>query len=135
MKLLLMSLLIGLPLAAEGPQPERKETKETKEAAGAKQAGDTKKTRVVQTPFGPTLGAAPQDADKPAAPVNNLAGDRFVTFEESGDTVVFRRKTPFGDQVWRRKRTELTAAEKELMALRTAGGSGAAASDPTPVKK
>ena len=67
------------------------------------------KTQTVQTPFGPTVrqtGAAPR-----RAPDLSL-----IQVEEKGDTFTFRRKTPFGDSVWNRQRSELTAFEREIVA-------------------
>jgi hypothetical protein len=70
---------------------------------------ETKK-ETVQTPFGP---AVPQTRAKPAARTPDLS---LVKAEENGDIITFRRKTPFGDSVWTRKRSELTPLEREILA-------------------
>lgn len=70
------------------------------------------KTQTVQTPFGP---AARRTTPAVAAPKKG-PDPTLVRAEEKGDTVTFRRKTPFGDSVWTRKRAELTAFEKEILA-------------------
>ncbi len=98
MKLAMMILLIGLPLAGENPKPAEK----PKDEAAA--------PRVVQTPFGPSLRGAP------TAAARRPANHSLVRVEEKGDTVIFRRRTPFGDQVWERRRSELSAVEKEMIA-------------------
>jgi len=35
--------------------------------------------------------------------------------EEKGDTIVFKRRTPFGVQAWTKKRSELTTEEQEML--------------------
>ena len=97
MKVAMTVLLIGLPLAGENPKPGENPKRE----ATAK--------RVVETPFGPSLRGAPAAARRPA-------DHSLVKVEDKGDTVIFRRRTPFGDQVWQRRRTELSAVEKEMIA-------------------
>lgn len=103
MKLVLCILLIGMPLAAEDA------------GKAAPKQDERKSTQKVETPFGLTTRAA---SNEKAAPRRTLAQDPQVKFEESGDTITFRRQTPFGEQVWRRKRSELNDAEKELLAAR-----------------
>ena len=51
----------------------------------------------------------------PVRPVDKLAGTRNVEVEESGDLITFRRTTPFGKQVWRRKFSELSVFEMRLL--------------------
>ncbi|MBI3694228.1 MAG: hypothetical protein HY238_05235 [Acidobacteria bacterium] len=96
MKLAILTLLIGLPLAGENPKP----AENPQPKASAK--------RVVETPFGPSLRGAPA----PRRPADHS----LVKVEERGDVVIFRRQTPFGDQVWQRRRAELTPVEKEMIA-------------------
>ena len=84
--------------------------------AGISLMAEEAKTRVVQTPFGPSLRAAEADAKGPRRPV--VKDDPMLKIEESGDAVTFKRQTPFGEQVWRRKRSELSDVEKEMMAAR-----------------
>jgi hypothetical protein len=68
------------------------------------------KKETVQTPFGPAVRQTkPQPAKR--APDTSL-----VKAEVKGDAVTFRRKTPFGDSVWTRKKSELTPFEREVLA-------------------
>jgi hypothetical protein len=149
MRFLILALLVVLPLAAEGSKSEKPASgpPPAAQAAGAPPAGANKSaarqtpapakatkeavpspvpansgTVVVQTPFGPTLRAAPDgNAPAPASP-GLLADDPMLKIEESGDTVIFRRRTPFGDQVWRRKRSELSDMEREAVEARSKTG-------------
>jgi len=73
-------------------------------------AQNTKKT--VQTPFGSTIRSEPAP---PRPPDLSL-----VKVEEQGDTLTFRRQTPFGDSVWKRRRAELTPLEREIVAAQVA---------------
>ena len=66
--------------------------------------------KTVETPFGPVS----RSAKKPRP----LADDPNLKIEENGDAVTFKRRTPFGEQVWRTKRSELSAVEKQMMAAR-----------------
>ena len=109
MKFVIMILLMGMPLAADDARGDK---------AGPKAAvkeGDGAKTKQVQTPFGPSLRAVSPAKVTPRRPI---AADPWLKIEESGDTITFRRQTPFGEQVWRRTRRELTDIEKEMMAAR-----------------
>ena len=121
MKLVLCILLIGIPLAAEdtGKTPAKRD--------------ERKPTQKVETPFGPTTRSATNERPAP----RTLAQDPQVKVEESGETITFRRQTPFGEQVWRRQRSELSEAEKELLAARsrTPEQRGASTLQPAAAKK
>ena len=81
-----------------------------------------------QTPFGvskaeekaPDARATPFGKSKePAVPREQVVakpGDLVVTkaFDE-GDTVRFERLTPFGNSVWRKKKSELDAADQKII--------------------
>ncbi len=141
MRFPVLALLMVLPLAAEGSKSEKPASGSAPathaagappaagKAAGSQTPAPSKTTReavpsqvpanggtvVVQTTFGPTLRAA-SDGNGPApASPGRLADDPMLKIEETGDTVVFRRRTPFGDQVWRRKRSELSDMEREAV--------------------
>ena len=90
MKLTMMILLIALPLAAEDPRLDSA-------------------PRTEQTPFGPSLRRRPPASPRPA-------DHSLVSVEKQGDTMIFRRRTPFGDQVWQRRSDELNTIEKEMIA-------------------
>ncbi len=95
---------------------------------GALAAETPKKT--VPTPFGP---AVPQEAAKSTeAPAKKAPDASLVKAEEKGDTITFRRKTPFGESVWTRKRQELSAQEKEILAAQPAAAKGPAGKQPLP---
>lgn len=51
----------------------------------------------------------------PAGPADKFAGTRNVEVEKSVDFITFRRTTPFGKQVWRRKFSELSVFEMRLL--------------------
>ena len=61
-----------------------------------------------QTPFGlMKQGPAKKSAEPDVG--------RFVEVEEQGDTIIFRRRTPFGQQVWKRQREQLSEVEKKML--------------------
>ena len=145
-KLALMILLISIAMTAEdaksnkpsqGASPAASQTNAS-QAIGAQTApkaapavsarpAPAGNAVIVQTPFGSTLRAPGSDQAPAAAPnPRALADDPMMKVEMNGDTVVFRRQTPFGDQVWRRKRGELTEAEKLLVEARSKGPAPAA---------
>ncbi len=64
-----------------------------------------------ETPFGVTKW---RDSDVPPPPPPQ---PNPVSATETGDRVRFERKTPFGDYVWTRKRSELTPDEKLLFRI------------------
>jgi hypothetical protein len=129
-------LAIGLASSAPGetqndskadkpvPAPAAKSSKAAKSSQPAKTSGAAKTSKTaksgegpaketIQTPFGPmTVG---EDSEQPPT-ARDFAADPFVSAEEKGDLVVFRRKTPFGSQVWKKKKSELTADEQALLA-------------------
>ena len=101
--------LSPLPGVAELREPERKQAKESA-ADATPDATSNDGEYDKKTPFGVTKrGPAKQD--------DKLAGTRNVAVEESGDLITFRRATPFGAQVWKRKRSELSAFEKKLLEM------------------
>ena len=139
MKLALMILLLSIAMTAEdaksnkpsqGASPAAVSRTATSQAIGAQTTPKTAPAGnavIVQTPFGSTLRAPGSDQPPAAAPnPRALADDPMMKVEMNGDTVVFRRQTPFGDQVWRRKRGELTEAEKLLVEARSKGPAPAA---------
>ena len=76
-------------------------------------AQNNKKT--VQTPFGPTVRQSGSEPAPPRPPDFSL-----VKVEEKGGTFTFRRQTPFGDSVWKRRHGELTPFEREIVAAQAA---------------
>ncbi len=68
-----------------------------------------------RTPFG-WKKAAEKAEETPPPP----ASSAFVEVEEQGDTIVFKRRTPFGRQSWRKKRSELTSQEQEMLKVHRA---------------
>ena len=102
--LLMLAFVVATaaPGVAELRDPEGKQGKEAAEP-NLKEGEYVKKT-----PFGVTKRGPAKKTDK-------LAGSRNVEVEENGDLITFRRPTPFGKQVWKRKRSELSAFEKGLL--------------------
>jgi len=113
----LIGLLAWMPLLAEDSLP-----------AGAMRVGpnsyvytdqDGNKKLVRKTPFGLSIHQAPPEGLKPAGErPRELKDNPMLKIEEQGDTLTFRRNTPFGEQVWRRQRSELTPLEQEMIAAR-----------------
>jgi len=68
--------------------------------------------QTVQTPFGPAV----RQQKTETAPAKRGPDLSLLRAEEKGDTITFRRKTPFGDSVWTRKRSELSPIEKDILA-------------------
>ena len=85
--------------------------KEQKDPDGAPQTGRVESDRR-KTPFGvvKTTGAKPAPRPPSATAVSHL-----VQVEEQGEEIVFRQRTPFGQRVWKRNRSELSSQEQELL--------------------
>ena len=128
---LITLFLTGLSLKAEEPRQAAGEQKDS--SAGVYVDKDGKRKKTVKTPFGTSVRAA--DPEPPVT--HTLADDPMVRVEEKGDTFTFRRKTPFGDQVWKKKRAELNPEEQSLIAARKAAPRAPAAQPaaPAPAKK
>lgn len=67
-----------------------------------------------QTPFGLV-----KMEDKPAPVVVDAEVGRGIKVDDLGDRVHFERATPFGQQSWTKKKTELTDEEKAFMAAKS----------------
>lgn len=107
--IVLVALGIAGVCSAETGEPGEREKEKTAAEQPAKKASGAAETK--QTPFGPAKVTA---AEPP--PKSELSDDPFVSAQEQGDMVVFRRKTPFGAQVWKKKKSELTADEQAILA-------------------
>jgi hypothetical protein len=109
----------GTPAAAAADSQPAAAAKTAKTTKTPKKAKATRPAKAVdsaagptkQTPFGPV--AATPEQPRPRA---DFAADPFVSAEERGEMVIFRRKTPFGSQVWKKKKSALTAEEQALLA-------------------
>ena len=99
----LFVLLLSLPWFAGAElndPPAKKEEGKTTSKQSLKDGEHMK-----QTPFGRMKqGPAKKSAEPDVG--------RFVEVEEQGDTIIFRRSTPFGKQVWKRQRAQLSDVEK-----------------------
>ena len=71
---------------------------------------DSSAKKTKRTPFGRSKSTS-EEEPKPSPPVTTP----FMQVEEKGDSVVFRRRTPFGVQSWTKKRSELTAQEQDML--------------------
>jgi len=104
--------------AQDAPAGQDKKTPEQEKSSEAEASSSTekksKKSKKVyrETPFGPALVDPDQKRQRPEKPERF---GPFVRFEKKGDLYIFRRETPFGDQVWKRKSSELTPLEQELI--------------------
>ena len=99
-----------------------------KKQDSAKKPAPERPVKIKQTPF----GAAKVVAEPRRPP--SLLTDPMLTVVQQGETVVFRRKTPFGVQIWKKPLAGLDAVERQLLrrkhgnhAEREAGQGGSAA--------
>ena len=119
-------LLVSMAaFAASATAPKDPKSREQRAATAAKASADDrsgeKRSTTRKTPFGAvkTTNSTARPAGPSAAAVSHL-----VKVEERGDTIVFRQRTPFGETVWKRARTELSAQERELLETHRAGKPG-----------
>jgi hypothetical protein len=99
---------------AATPSPAAKSAKaKSPQTANTAKTGEGPAKETKQTPFGPVPVEATSEQPPPA---RDFSADPFVSAEEKGEMVIFRRKTPFGSQVWKKKKSELTAAEQAILA-------------------
>ncbi len=97
-------LIFALSAAAElKDPPPKKENSETAQTQTLKDGEYMKQTPFGQMKRGPAKKSAEPDVG------------RFVEVEEQGDTIIFRRSTPFGKQVWKRQRAQLSDVEKKML--------------------
>ena len=97
------------------------DTAADKNQDSAKKPSPERQVKIKQTPFGPAKVVA-----EPRKPLSLLA-DPMITVEQQGDTVVFRRKTPFGVQMWKKRMAELDAVERQLLKRERGNNAGRAA--------
>lgn len=100
---------IGLTLAGQAKNKQEGSSSAPEKTAVKEQKAGRK---LAQTPFGTSDYG---DAEPPDEEPETLATSPHVEVEEKGDTIIFKRKTPFGNQVWKKKRAELTAEERQLL--------------------
>jgi hypothetical protein len=93
--------------------PDKSAKAKSRQTAKSANTGQVSAKETKQTPFGPVPVAAAPEQPPPA---RDFSADPFVSAEENGEMVIFRRKTPFGSQVWKKKKSELTADEQALLA-------------------
>ena len=102
----LLMLLLSLPWSAGAELKDAPAKKENNKAAQKQSLKDGEYMK--QTPFGQMKqGPAKKSAEPDVG--------RFVEVEEQGDTIIFRRSTPFGKQVWKRQRAQLSDVEKKML--------------------
>ena len=119
-------LITGLMAPALTAQQSRA-TSGDKVSESPKAAQDKDGTR--DTPF----GRVRQDANPQPAPTPKKPSETgLVRAEVKGDTVTFRRKTPFGNQVWTRKRSELNDDEQDIVENQSSSGSKGGEAKPKP---
>ncbi len=102
----LFMLLLSLPWSAGAELKDAPAKKGNKKVAQKQTLKDGEHMK--QTPFGQMKqGPAKKSAEPDVG--------RFVEVEEQGDTIIFRRSTPFGKQVWKRQRGQLSDVEKKML--------------------
>jgi hypothetical protein len=83
--------------------------------------GLQKSERTAETPAPYALPETVRDRQSPFSAEGSAAAPRAsdaseeVTFTESGENITFKRKTPFGNNTWTKKKSELTAEERALL--------------------
>jgi hypothetical protein len=131
MRFLLLAAILMIGLMTPGVVAQQTEAKDDGKASDSSASGEPKE-RTRNTPFGRVRqDANPQPAPKPEKPSET----GLVRAEVKGDTVTFRRKTPFGNQVWTRKRSELSDDEKEILANQSNSGKKPAEAKPAAAPK
>jgi len=86
-----------------------------KEKASTEKAKETHGDGDRRTPFGRT-----KSPEKRTETASSPSSSPFVEVEEKGDKIVFKRRTPFGGQTWKKKRSELTPQEQEMLKVHQA---------------
>ena len=102
----LFCVVLAFALSAGAELKDAPAKKENNKAAQKQSLKDGEYMK--QTPFG-------QMKQGPAKKSAELDVGRFVEVEEQGDTIIFRRSTPFGKQVWKRQRGQLSDVEKKML--------------------
>jgi hypothetical protein len=106
-------IVVTIPLAAaqRGPSKTKMPPLSAEQQASSKdKAKQQPKAETRRTPFGEAKSATKTDDAPPVASTSP-----FIEVEEKGDTVIFQRRTPFGPQEWRKKRSDLTPQEEEML--------------------
>jgi hypothetical protein len=122
----------GTPTKPAPDQKARAQSQTQSIPAGATQVepniyrytdSDGKTWNYRQTPFGisrweekPASGQQAPAADSHANPQGSSAKSEPVAVTDQGNSYRFEKKTPFGTSSWVRKKTELNADEKSLVA-------------------
>ena len=105
----LLMLLFSLPWSAGAELKDAPAKKGNNKIAQKQSLKDGEHMK--QTPFGQMKqGPAKKSAEPDVG--------RFVEVEEQGDTIIFRRSTPFGKQVWKRQRGQLSDVEEKMLQRR-----------------
>lgn len=117
-----------LAAAQKGPSRTKMPPLSAEQQAASKdKAKQAPKKETQRTPFGETK-RVPTTADTaPAA-----ATSPYIEVEEKGDTIVFQRRSPFGLQTWRKKRSELTPEDEEMLRAHQAKQAAGSAPDSAP---
>ena len=128
--------LVASATAPKEPRAQERESQAPKAAAAVKpssskrseKASDDAEPATRMTPFGQAkTTSAPRPPRPSASGVSHL-----VKVEEQGDTIIFRQRTPFGEKVWKRARTELSDQERELLEAHRAAKPSSAGGPATP---
>ena len=118
MRFLFSAAILITALATPGLMAQQNGAK-SEDKVSESPRGTQGKAGTRDTPFGRVRqDANPQPAPKPEKPSET----GLVSAEAKGDIVTFRRKTPFGNQVWTRKRSELSDDEKVILANQSSPG-------------
>jgi len=114
---LILSIVLCLAAGLAARQNDRESGNQdtSKEAAAdassSESEQETEKVLVHQTPFG-TVRTTEAQAKPPEVEVPLAQFE----IEEKGNSVTFKRKTPFGISQWTKSRNELTKEDRDLLA-------------------
>ncbi len=126
-----MLIAVSAPLSAGQRGPSRTKMPRPSPESEKSSTGEVKQPAEKasrRTPFGKTKGVA-----KPNGPAPQAATSPYMEVEETGDTIVFKRRTPFGQQTWKKKRSELNPQEEKMLRAHQAKQSDdSAAAKPEP---
>lgn len=109
-------IAIALCCAAQSPatseQSKRSEQKSSATSPAEPNESAGEKIRLVGTPFSSKKIVVRGDGPRERSMAESV---HLFEIEEHGDSVTFKRGTPFGKRVWTRKLTELSGKERELL--------------------
>lgn len=97
---------------AEAKQQQSAGAKDPKKNSADGAAKESEEVHVKKTPFGTVRTPVSTKPPEPKGPPSLW----LYEIEERGDTVTFKKKTPFGVTSWTKQHADLTGEERQLLA-------------------